>query len=37
MPYLGIFGALLGRMAQHNEVGTFLDDYFKLVTSDGFV
>lgn len=29
MPYLGIFGALLGRLAPHNEVGAFLDDYFQ--------
>ncbi|OIW34361.1 hypothetical protein CONLIGDRAFT_709710 [Coniochaeta ligniaria NRRL 30616] len=35
MPYLGFFAALLGRLAAWSEATSLLDEYFKLVNSDG--
>jgi hypothetical protein len=36
LPYLGIFGGFLGRIAVNNELRALLDDYFIILTSEGF-
>lgn len=36
MPYLGIFSGFLGCIAVNNELRALLDDYFIILTSEGF-
>jgi hypothetical protein len=37
MPYLGMLGAVLGRMSADNKAGEILSAYFALMASDGFI
>lgn len=36
MPYLGIFSGFLGCIAVNDELRALLDDYFIILTSEGF-